>query len=124
MRSDEIINVFSSLRCFVSRPRLCNVAVGVFLTFHTFQIFFFDENINAFLDYLDLGLEATGQLVEDFGDQLRVIESLTHLHDSDNCSLDQHLAVLFDVLVSRLLFSFLFGLDREIDVDAEFFAGK
>lgn len=67
--SDEIMFL---LRSFVTVD-LSNVAVCVLLTFHSLQILFFDENINAFLDYLNLRLEATGQLIENFGNQLRVV---------------------------------------------------
>jgi hypothetical protein len=53
-----------------------------------------------------------------------VIEHLTHFHNANNRRLNEHFTILLDVLVGDFLFGLLFRLEWEIDVDAEFFAGK
>lgn len=101
---------------------LSDVAVGVLRALRALQVLLLDQNVDAFLDDLNFGLESRRELVEDFSHQLRVVESLAHLHDADDGGLDEHLAVLFDVLVSHLLLGLLLGLQREVDVDLKFLA--
>lgn len=45
---------------------LSQVTVGVLLTINSLQVFFLDENVNAFLDHWDPRFEPGGQLSEDF----------------------------------------------------------
>lgn len=108
-------------QCEVARG-LGDVAVRVLLSLHALQVLLFDENVDALFDDLNFRLEAGRELVEDFSHQLRVIQGFAHLHDANDGSLNEHLAVFFDVLVRHLLLSLLFRLQREVDVDAEFLA--
>lgn len=90
-----------------SARSLSDVAVGVLRALRAFQVLLFDENVDALLDDLNFGLESRRELVEDFSHQLRVVESLAHLHNADDGGLDEHLAVFFDVLVCHLLLGLL-----------------
>jgi hypothetical protein len=101
---------------------LSNIAVSVFLSLHTLQILFFNQNVDALLDDLNFRLKAPRKLVEDLGNELRVVESFAHFHDADNGGLDEHLTVFFNVFVGHLLFSLLFRLQWEVDVDTKLFA--
>lgn len=89
---------------------LGHIAVRVLLAFHTFQILFFYQNVNALLNNLNFRLETRRQLIEDFSNQLCVVKHFAHLHDSDNGSLNEHFAILLNVLMSHFLFSLEFGL--------------
>lgn len=53
-----------------------------------------------------------------------MVQNLAHLHDTYDSCLDQKLTILFDVLMRSFLFNLQFGLKRDIDVYAEFFAIK
>lgn len=112
----------TNLKKFLRVLRLGDVAVRVLLSVLALKVFLLDENVDALFDDLNFRLEAGRELVEDFGDELSVVEDLAHLHDANDGGLDEHFAVLFDVLVGHFLFSLLLGLQREVDVDAEFFA--
>lgn len=101
---------------------LSDVAVSILLTLHTLQIFFLDQDVDALLDDLNFRLEACRELVEDFVDELRVIECFAHLHDANDGGFNQQLSVFFDVLVCNFLFSLLFRFQWEVDVDAKFLA--
>lgn len=113
------------MKCSRARmTSLSNVAVSVLLPFHAFQVLLLNKNVDAFFDDLNFRLETCRELVEDFRDELRVMKSFSHFHDTDNGSLDEHFAVFFDVLVCHFLFGLLLRFQWEVDVDAKFFAVK
>lgn len=101
---------------------LSNVAVCVLLSLHTLQVLLLDEDVDALLNNRNFRLEAGRKLVENFGHELRVVESLSHLHDTDDSCLNEHLAIFFNVFVCYFLLCLLFRLQREVDVDAKFLA--
>ena len=69
--------------------------------------------------YLNFGLESCRQLVQNFVHQLLVFQNFSGLHNSDNGSLDEQLAILFDVLVRHLDLDLLLRLHRDVDVHAQ-----
>lgn len=115
------------------------------MSFLTFQIFFLYQNIDTFLwakgetcegqkrerkledpatylYHLNLRLKSCGQLIQHFVHELRVVEHLSHLHDTHDRRLDEYLTIFLDVFMCRFLFHLQFRLQREVDVDAEFTA--
>jgi hypothetical protein len=103
---------------------LSNVAVRILLSFHSLQVLFLDEDVDALLDDLNLRLEARRELVENFCHQSGVVECFTHFHDANDGGLNEHFTIFFDVLVCHFLFGLLLGFKREVDVDTKFFAVK
>lgn len=103
---------------------LSDVAIRVLLSFHAFQVFLLDENVDALLNDRNLRLKASRKLVENLSHKLCVVESFTHLHDSDDGRLDEHLTIFLDVLMSDFLLCFLLRLQREINIDAKLLAAK
>jgi hypothetical protein len=87
---------------------LSNVAVCILLSLHALQVLLLDQDVDALLDDLNFRLEASRELVENFGNELSVVQGLPHLHDTNDGRLDEHLAVFFDVLVCDFLFCLLF----------------
>lgn len=49
------------------------------------------------------GLEARRELLQHLHQKLLVLGNFSHLHDTDNCRLNEQLTVLFNVLVCQLL---------------------
>ena len=67
---------------------LGKVVVSVFGPFLPLQILLLDEDVDALLNHLDLGLEPSGQLVQDLRHQLLMLQHLPRLHNPDDGSLD------------------------------------
>lgn len=69
------------------------------------------------LDRGDARLEARGELVEDFHEQLLVFANFSHLHDPNDGRLDQQFAVLFYVLVGQLLLYLLANWKQKMNIN-------
>lgn len=122
-KTDFIVKIFSFfLLLFVLREfpgHLGKVVVSVFGTVFPRQILLLDEDVDALLDHLNLGLEPGGQLVQDLGHQLLVLQNPPRLHDPDDGGLDQQLPVFLDVFVRQFHFLLLLRLHRDVDVHPE-----
>lgn len=77
------------------------------------------SSITTHLDHDNFWLEPGHELGAHLAHQLRVRELLAHLHDAHDGRLDQHLAVLLDVLLRRLLLHLDLVLQRIVDVDPQ-----
>lgn len=74
---------------------------------------------NSYFNNGHFGLEPRRQLTKNFTYQINVLQSLSHLHDSHNSSLDQQLAILLNILMGLFILLLHLRLDRRIYVDAE-----
>ena len=76
---------------------LGEVVVLVGIVLGAFEVLSVDESLDSLFDCTGVGLEK-GQLREDLGDELLVLEGLVSLHDTDDGSLDGDGTVLLDAL--------------------------
>lgn len=80
------------------------------------------SNEQPYLDDRHFWLETRRQLSQHLANQALVVQDLSHFHDAHDGRLNQQLPVFFDMLVGGLLLDLQLGLQRYVDVDAEFFA--
>lgn len=77
-----------------------------------------------YLDNVNPWFESRTKLIENFGDELLVLQYFSHFHNPYNCSLNQKLTILLYVFVGSFLFDLKFRLHGNIDIDSQFFAAK
>ena len=71
---------------------------------------------------MNFGFEARRELTDYFGDKLRVFERFSHLHDTHNGRLDEHLSVFFDIFMRLFVLWRDGGVDGRVAVDSKLFA--
>jgi len=75
------------------------IDVLAFFVFVSFEVFAFDQGLDALLDGVGLGLEH-GHLLHHVFHEVVVLVGLSGLHDSDNGCVDHHGSLLVDFRVN------------------------
>src|SRR6202000_3293669 len=68
---------------------LCSCYVRQLIVIESLNVILLHESINILLDVGDLGREPASNLVDDFLDEVDVLELLATLHDTDNNGLER-----------------------------------
>lgn len=102
---------------------LCQIIVSIFLSCVTFQVFLFDQQIdaslqeeeimiliwrqswcesnlsNTYLDCWNFRFKFGGQLIDDLNDEFLMFQCFSHFHDTNDGRINQVATILFDALM-------------------------